>query len=212
LIEVCVAIAFFILGAVLRPFLSGYSAKKGENLATHEDIDKVLEQVDAVTTRTKNIEARISDDVWQRRKQWELARDVLFDGISKLANLREALAAVDAVLQIESEEQGKPGDPGWGQEKHERLKTWQDAAAAFGEARLRAEMVCTKETTAAFDAYRFLVNCIAAKINNLNDLQICSAHCWCLKLSAWMSNMPSGKNWAPTKTNDLCAPWPQWAK
>jgi len=38
------------------------SKKKGENLATHEDLDKLVVQVRAVTTTTKEIEAKISTD------------------------------------------------------------------------------------------------------------------------------------------------------
>ncbi len=40
-------------------YLGSYLKKKGENLATHEDVDKLVEQVSAVTVATKQIEARI---------------------------------------------------------------------------------------------------------------------------------------------------------
>lgn len=41
-------------------YIGAYLKKKGENLATHEDIDKLVTQVSAVTVATKNIEDRIS--------------------------------------------------------------------------------------------------------------------------------------------------------
>jgi hypothetical protein len=46
-----IAILSFLLGAVLRPYLTGYASKKGENLAAHEDIDKLVDQIKAVTEK-----------------------------------------------------------------------------------------------------------------------------------------------------------------
>jgi hypothetical protein len=40
-------------------YLGSYLRKKGENLATHEDINNLVVQVSAVTTATKQIEAKI---------------------------------------------------------------------------------------------------------------------------------------------------------
>jgi hypothetical protein len=40
--------------------ISSYLKKKGENLATHEDVDKLVKQVSAVTAATKQIEANIT--------------------------------------------------------------------------------------------------------------------------------------------------------
>jgi hypothetical protein len=51
-----------------------YLKKKGENLATHEDIGKLIDQVRAVTITTKEIEASISDRSWNRQKHWEMKR------------------------------------------------------------------------------------------------------------------------------------------
>ncbi len=41
-------------------YFGAYLKKKGENLATHEDIDKLVQQVSAITAATKHIEARIT--------------------------------------------------------------------------------------------------------------------------------------------------------
>jgi uncharacterized secreted protein with C-terminal beta-propeller domain len=53
-------------------YFSKYLAKKAENLATHEDIEKLLEQVSAVTTATKHIEAKISNEMWRRERKYDL--------------------------------------------------------------------------------------------------------------------------------------------
>jgi hypothetical protein len=60
------------LGSWVGVYLSSYLKKKGENLATHEDIDKLIDQVSAVTTTTKQIEAKISNEMWQRERKCEL--------------------------------------------------------------------------------------------------------------------------------------------
>jgi hypothetical protein len=53
-------------------YLGSYLRKKGENLATHEDIDKLVEQVSAVTVATKQIESKISNEAWRRERRAEL--------------------------------------------------------------------------------------------------------------------------------------------
>jgi hypothetical protein len=53
-------------------YVTSYLKKKGENLAIHEDIDKLLDQVSVVTTATKQIEAKISNETWQRERRSDL--------------------------------------------------------------------------------------------------------------------------------------------
>jgi hypothetical protein len=60
-------------------YLGAYLKRKGEDWATHEDIDKLVKQVAAVTTVTKKIEGQISDEYWQEQRRWEIKRDTIFD-------------------------------------------------------------------------------------------------------------------------------------
>jgi hypothetical protein len=62
---------------ILVGYLTGYAKKKGENRAIHEDLGKLTDQVAAVTKTAKEIEAKISSDLWDRQKRWELKREVL---------------------------------------------------------------------------------------------------------------------------------------
>src|ERR1700733_9090074 len=71
-----------------------YLKKKGENLATHEDIDKVLVEVRATTQATKEIEAKISDVVWDRQKRWEMKRDLIFEATKRIAIVKDKLVAL----------------------------------------------------------------------------------------------------------------------
>jgi hypothetical protein len=63
-------LALTTIGVWFAAYFGSYFHKKGENFATHEDIDKLVDQVRAVTTTTKQIEAKISNEVWDRQKQW----------------------------------------------------------------------------------------------------------------------------------------------
>jgi len=86
--------------AFVGSYLAGYLKKKGENLATHEDIDKLVAQMAAVTSATKEIEAKISGDLWDRQMRWNQKRDIygrLLDALDRIQmSLRRALAADEA--------------------------------------------------------------------------------------------------------------------
>jgi hypothetical protein len=80
------AVTTFVAGGA-GAYLGSYLKKKGENLATHEDIDKLVDQVKAVTKATKEIEAKISDDVWSRQKRWEVQQAALLAPCDTLPTL-----------------------------------------------------------------------------------------------------------------------------
>lgn len=85
------------LGGWFGSYMRGYMTEKGKNLATHEDIDKLVEQVKAVTQTTKEIEAKISDQVWDRQRRWELKRDLVLKISDQLSIAKEALIHLDAI-------------------------------------------------------------------------------------------------------------------
>ena len=55
--------------AGLGAFFGAHLSKKGKNAAIHEDIGKLVQQMAAVTQTTKEIEARISNDMWERQRR-----------------------------------------------------------------------------------------------------------------------------------------------
>ena len=64
----CITFLNILFAFAWKPFLAAYMGKKGERLATNEDIQKVLNEVRAVTRETEKIKAEISGDEWHR--QW----------------------------------------------------------------------------------------------------------------------------------------------
>src|ERR1700733_13386684 len=89
-----------LVGGFFGSFLAGYLKKKGENLATHEDIQNLVEQVQAVTTATQEIESRISGELWDRQKKWELRRDIIFETTRAVADVKHRLNALDSLHQV----------------------------------------------------------------------------------------------------------------
>ena len=116
------ALGIFVTG--LGGFLAGYLKKKGENLAKKEDLDDLVKEVHAVTTTTKQIEAKISNEMWDRQKRWELKRDVVFDAARNIGATYDTLNAMWACHAL-------PEDPTKvGQLEYELMRSENKAKAA----------------------------------------------------------------------------------
>ena len=95
---IALVLTFILAGA--GAYLGSYLKKKGENLATQEDVDKLVSQMKAVTQATKDIEAKISTDVWDRQKRWELKRDALFDAVKELGGLETIVSTTISAYKL----------------------------------------------------------------------------------------------------------------
>ena len=73
-------------------YFKAYATKKGENRAMQEDIHKL-------TTITKEIEAKISGELWDRQKQWELKRDILYGAAKAINEVNDKLLALSTMWQ-----------------------------------------------------------------------------------------------------------------
>src|SRR5258708_12726797 len=69
-------VTFLISGG--GAFFGAYLKEKAKRVATHEDIENVLKEVRETTKAAKEIEAQISEKVWDRQKRWEVTRSALF--------------------------------------------------------------------------------------------------------------------------------------
>ena len=150
-----------LVGAFLGSYLAGYLKEKGKNLATREDIEKLVDQVSAVTKATKEIEAKISGELWNRQKRWEMKRDVLFAAAKAIAEVDEALLKYKSLFDVTANTES----PAWIEAHYESVKMWSEASAALDAARLFVAIVCSRETEQAFDKFKVLANNIAAGIS-----------------------------------------------
>jgi hypothetical protein len=110
-------------------YLGAYLRKKGENLATHEDIDGLVEQVRAVTRVTKEIEANVSGEVFNRERLW-LRRSILLDGAKKLGALVETFFALGTAYKVDAK-QIRSGLPGNTEELGRRGDKFHEASKVF---------------------------------------------------------------------------------
>ena len=172
-----IGILSFFLGAVFRPYLTGYATKKGENLATHEDIDKLVDQVQAVTEATKKIEAEISSGVWNKQKRWEMKREVLFEAARKISEIDDAMLSNSVVLKEDRAKQKEweietPSIEqrlSWSQGKQERLMRWSKASSDFDVSRAFVLIVCSKEASQAFSELGGYANTLASQMTQNPD-------------------------------------------
>jgi hypothetical protein len=106
------------LGSGVGAYLGSYLKKKGENLATHEDIDKLIHQVSAVTDATETIKAQIGSDLWTRQIVWQQKRDAYAKILNVSHALRESLIDLSQAFRASersvTEEQRKATDQNFG--------------------------------------------------------------------------------------------------
>jgi len=144
---------FAVLVGFWGSFFGAYFKKKGEDRAIQEDIERLTET-------TKRIEAKISNETWDRQKQWELKRDVLLQGITRIAALDDALSNFRVFVETEKLNR-KFDEPEWPQGL-ERKKQWSKAATDFEETRLLSDIICGHSLNEALDALASFTYEIAA--------------------------------------------------
>jgi hypothetical protein len=156
-------------------FLGAYLRKKGQNLATHEDISKLVDQVKATTEATKAIEARISDQFWNRQRHWEMKRDSLLEALASLGRLDDALVSFAVV--IDAEKKGTTDPEVLRGAIREAHSTWYEASRDYSKKRVMALVICGRKTNAALlyagkqliEGHRMLK---AGEVASYNDLPV----------------------------------------
>ena len=119
--------------------LTAFWKKKAENYATKQDVAEL-------TGITKRVEAKISSEVWDRQKQWELKREVLF------AAMKSVTECDIALVHLEKKDE----------ESHE---VHRKAAKQLDEANLLIDISCSSELSGAFDDYVCFANSISDEIH-----------------------------------------------
>jgi hypothetical protein len=137
-----------LVSAFCGSYLGAYLKKKGENLATQEDINNLVAQVQAVTTATKEIEAKISNDMWSRQKRWELKREALFEMAKCSESYKNALVHLYSTQHV-AREQLKKGVKVGAEHHVEARRRFNEATDRYDEATLMARLSCGVE---AYDA------------------------------------------------------------
>ncbi len=148
-------------------------SEKGKNLATHEDIDKVVDQVRAVTQTTKEIETKITDQVWDRQRRWELRRDQIMKMLDQATEAKHQLVHLDASYRNlrkfgESAETLK--------QSHEAYSRFNSASDELEKFSMTASLFCTTEAVLAISAYLLSLRTIAGEIYNGSQIDFDTTH------------------------------------
>ena len=166
-----VLVALGIMVSAFAGFLAGYMKKKGENLAIHEDIQKVVDQVKAVTEATKTIENRLSGELWDRQKHWEMKKEALFEITRRISELDDALLSLYTVFQQEAKSIAEGSNDSWAESKYNSTLKWSNGQKAYDQANSVAAVVCTNETTKIFDTFGAMAGTTASKMST-GDLEV----------------------------------------
>lgn len=156
-----------LVSAFIGSYLAAYLKKKGENLASKEDIKDLVKQVSAVTEATKRIEADISTGVWNKQKRWDMKREVLFEAAKRLGASDHALHHLNSVFICDKNR--KPGEPEWAVQKLEAKQKWSAAVKDSDETRLFVAIVCSKEAKKTFDEFGRYTSQLVVALNTDPD-------------------------------------------
>jgi hypothetical protein len=74
-------------------YIGSYLKKRAENLATKDDFNDLKAQTAALTQTAKQIEAKISDEVWASQRQFEMKQDGAFKALKAYHRFRDACGA-----------------------------------------------------------------------------------------------------------------------
>ena len=78
------ALIFSAVSAGIGAYFGAYLKRKGENLATKEDLDALVHQVKATTQATESIKADLSGRLWLSQERWKLKTDLYISLLTML--------------------------------------------------------------------------------------------------------------------------------
>lgn len=144
----CVYAVINIGSALWTSYMSSYLKAKAANLATHEDIQRVVDQVSIVTRTTEQIKAEISNDVWDRQKQWEMKREATFGAAKTVSDIDNCISALDVSTRNRNDD-----DPKWLEENRQVEQAWNRAADGYELTLIQIEITCSSNTIGAMHEF-----------------------------------------------------------
>jgi len=126
----------------------------GEDFAAQQSIQKL-------TATVENIKAAISDDVWNRQRQWELKRDAIQDAIRAHADLESALVNLNSCLSgyLSISEKGLTDKTD--AEVSAAIQRFRNSRTSFRSAHLIADLAVGGQFSNAMSAYFLLTGAVS---------------------------------------------------
>jgi len=166
----------FTWALALVPFLSagagayfgGYLKKKDENLATHEDFDNLIKEVAIVTRTTKEIENKLSHEVWNRQRRWELKREAIFELAKRVAGVKDAVTSLYAVYKTDKRSKNEEGGEGRPEKRNLVAGEYNEAINRLDEAFLLVAVVCGDDLVKTAGGFLLFIRNLAQEIMDGN--------------------------------------------
>jgi hypothetical protein len=142
-----------LAGGIVGGLAGSYFSKRGEIRAVQTDLHLLLDQTRAMTTATKEIEAKISNDVWERQKRWDMKREATFEALKELGTFQAALTSIVGVYQGTSRHMGtRQVLPEIQAMRNKAYASFQESLGAFWRAKMLAAVVCGYNVLLKFSA------------------------------------------------------------
>jgi len=142
-IEIGIPIATILVSG-LAAYFGAFIKTMAANDANNQNFEKVLEQMKTQTAEIENIKAAISDDVWDRQKQWELKRDGIFEVVQALGELEDALGSLHSVHSCQVPENEDSSEYLRGR-LHDELISFDACNRKFSRAMFKTRLFAGKE-------------------------------------------------------------------
>ncbi len=88
---------------IWKPWANAYAGEKGKNLARKEDLNEIVAEVRAVAIAQKEIEAKISGELWNNQMIWHQKRDFYIELLQRVDGFRSD--CIWAEMQIANNQQ-----------------------------------------------------------------------------------------------------------
>lgn len=82
-----------VWGVAWKPFINAYMAKKGERLATSEDLSRIRDEIKACTIVSEGIKSQIATGMWQQQMLWTSRKDAYVKLLEILDSMSTAYGA-----------------------------------------------------------------------------------------------------------------------
>jgi hypothetical protein len=152
-----------LTSAFVGSYLAGYLKKKGENLATKEDVQDLAAQTALLTQTTEQIKAEITDKVWNKQRHWEMKRDAIFAAIQGLERANSAVISMATVFNhAPGPDDDKEGV--WATRKTDAMILCRDATNEFDDRRAIATLVCSPELSSALSKASWEIRAAVSKV------------------------------------------------
>jgi len=106
-IAIILMLVLYLLMLAAGVYFKSYFDKKGANLATKEDFRELKMQTAELRQATKEIEAKVDDQMWNKQRQWEMKKEAVFAIMQSLSLANNALfeyATASFPAEIERDE------------------------------------------------------------------------------------------------------------